>query len=165
VIREAPLLTMANLVDRGLLDQLLRSGALAHARPVAPSALIRVMKVLVASRSAPASSRAQGSLGLRARMEDGVVRPFASGPRPASSPADEARERFWLDLTASTALADHSCQELTKAIVRFLDVREHAYARMVRMAGRKRPCSAGERSELYRQSVRARRGPTLTNAR
>jgi hypothetical protein len=38
---------------------------------------------------------------------------------------------FWLDLTANTALADHSHQKLTKAIVQFLDVREHAHGLLV----------------------------------
>jgi hypothetical protein len=39
--------------------------------------------------------------------------------------------------------------------VLIFDVSEHTNTRMVRTAEPMRPCSSGERSELYRQSVRA----------
>jgi hypothetical protein len=69
--------------------------------------------------------------------------------------ADQARQCLRLDVTRGAAHAAHAHQEFTKAIVELLDVSEHAHPRMVRRAGPVRPCSSGERSELYRQSVRA----------
>ena len=52
--------------------------------------------------------------------------------------------------------AAHAHQELLKAVVELLDMGEYPHPRMVRRAGLMRPCSAGERSELYGQSAPAR---------
>jgi hypothetical protein len=40
------------------------------------------------------------------------------------------------------ARACNAHEEVTEAVIQLLDVREHAHARMVLMAGRWRPCSA-----------------------
>jgi hypothetical protein len=60
----------------------------------------------------------------------------------------QARQGFGLNFAHGDTGAAHAHQELPEAIVELLDVSEHAHAQMVRAVHRRRPCSAGKRSEL-----------------
>jgi hypothetical protein len=64
-------------------------------------------------------------------------------------PADQARESLRLYLPAGAALAHHAHQEIAEAIVKPLDVREHAHARMVPSERGERPCSVQQTRLLY----------------
>jgi|SRR5215469_10732927 len=55
-----------------------------------------------------------------------------TGPAEGHFPANQASECLRLNLTASAAIADHAHEEVAEAIVQPLDVRQHAYGRMVR---------------------------------
>ena len=57
--------------------------------------------------------------------------------------------------THRAAVTDHAHQELSEAIVQFLDVGEHAHGRMVLTRLVTRPCSARDRDALYGISGRS----------
>ena len=63
--------------------------------------------------------------------------------------AHQARQCFGFDVARGAARAAHADQELPEAVIELLDVGEHPHPQMVRRAEPTRPCSVGERSELY----------------
>ena len=60
-----------------------------------------------------------------------------------------ARQGLGRDLAHRAASAGDPHKEVAEAVVELLDVSKHAHQQMMRVARRRRPCSAGERSGLY----------------
>ncbi len=105
VIRESPLLTVANLLHRDRLDQSLRNGTLAHARPVAPSALMSAMK-----HWRPPARRRQGSSLPRAGFARRSSKNVSWRGPPIPFRADPPSRQSSPSGSASPSVRDHAPQ-------------------------------------------------------
>jgi hypothetical protein len=134
-----------------------------------PPSSLHYLKIVVARRSASGELLSHESNVVLVTDDYGasveqIVRQAAAELLESRCPADKARQGLWFYFAHGAARAAHAHQELPEAIVEPLDVNEDPHPRMGRMAERARPCSAGERSELYGQSAPAHGAAHATEA-